>query len=257
MSNTRVYGNKRRTIFAALDSGNPFADPSAATDDEINAMLNISSVIKWDSSDLGVQESKKIDDRVLTDNAGAQRRGFVQFGGGLNLLTPRDISNVVDAAVKAFNLFKTPRTLLWIVDRVVALNNTAVTAGQRVNIYQVAVDANKNLTSGDASYSYTVRLVPQGDVYSQQVVAPAVAVALTTTGHTANLSLATTKYTWGQAFASGTNVTTQADWASDAPDIASVDNRGLVTALKVGTANITATLPGFLPSTPVAINVAA
>lgn len=257
MTDTRVYSNKRRTIWAAPDSANPFADETAVTDDEINAMLNISSVTKWDSSDLAVQESDQIDDRVLTDSAGAQRRGFIQFGGGLNLLTPRDLANVVDAAVKAFALFRTPRTVLWIVDRALYPNNTPALPGQRANVYRIAVDAQKNQTSGDTSYSYTVKLVPQGDVFPQQIIADTTPAPITVTGHSATLSLATNAYTWGVAKLSGATVTNQAEWKSSAPDIASVDNRGLVTALKVGTAQITASYPGATDSAPVSINVTA
>lgn len=258
MADTRVYSNKRRTVWAALEEAHPFTDEEAVTDDEINNnMLNISGVVKWDSSDLSVQESDQIDDRVLTDSAGAQRRGFTQFGGGLNLLTPRDMDNIVDAAVKAFALFRTPRTVLWIVDRPLYLNNTPALPGQRVNVYRVAVDAQKNQTSGDTSYSYTVKLVPQGDVFPQQVIADTTPAKVIVTGHTASLSLATKPYTWGVAKLSGATVTNQATWKSSAPDVASVDNRGLVTALKVGTASITATYPGAAASDPVEIEVAA
>lgn len=257
MTDTRVYGNKRRTIAVGLDSANPFADTDFATAEELNKLLNISSVVKWDSTDLAMQESDKIDDRVLTDNAGAQRRGFPQFGGSINLLSPKDLANIVDIAVKAFALFKTPRTVLWIADRVGPLNSTPFIAGQRINRYKIAVDAKKNQTSGDTSYSYTIKLIPQGDVYPQEIVAASTPLKVTTSGHKAALSLATNKWTWGQAKLGESVVTTQADWSSSNPAVAVVDGRGLVTALSPGTASITATVPGATKSDPVSITVAA
>lgn len=257
MTDTRVYGNKRRTIAVALDSANPFADTEFATADELNDMLNISSVVKWDSTDLAMQESDKIDDRVLTDSAGAQRRGFPQFGGAVNLLTPKDLENIVDVAVQAFALFKTPRTVLWIADRVGPLNSTPFVPGQRINRYKIAVDAKKNQTSGDTSYSYTIKLVPQGDVFPQEIVAAATPLKITTSGHKVALSLAGARYTWGQARLGESNVTTQASWKSSNPAVAVVDGRGLATALTVGTASITASVPGAEDSDPITITVSA
>jgi len=257
MSDTRMYGNKMRTIWVAAAAGNPFTDPSQPTDDEINAMLNISSVVKWDSTDVGVQDSDKIDDRVLTDAAGAQRRGFVQFGGTLNLLTPKSLANVADLATKAFTLFKTPRAVIWVVDRVGYANTTPSLPGQRINVYKVAVDAKKNQTSGDTSYSYTVKLVPQGDVLPQQITADTTPLAITTSGFTTALKLSNLAYTWGMAKIGTTNVTTQATWTSSNPAVATVDNRGLVTALSAGTTNIVVSYPGATSSTAIAITVTA
>jgi len=77
------------------------------------------------------------------------------------------------------------------------------------------------------------------------------------TGHTASLSLATKQYTWGVAKLSGATITNQASWKSSAPAVASVDNRGLITPLSVGTAQITASYPGATDSDPVAIAVTA
>lgn len=257
MTDTRVYGNKRRTIAVGLDSANPFADIEFATADELNALLNISSVVKWDSTDLAMQESDKIDDRVLTDNAGAQRRGFPQFGGSVNLLTPKDLANIVDIAVKAFNLFKTPRTVLWIADRVGPLNSTPFVAGQRINRYKIAVDAKKNQTSGDTSYSYTIKLIPQGDVFPQEIVASSIPLKISTSGHKTSLSLATNKWTWGQAKLGESTVTTQASWKSSNPAVAVVDGRGLVTGLSAGEAKVTASVPGAADSEPITITVSA
>ncbi len=257
MTDTRVYGNQRRTIWSALDSGNPFADPTAPTATEINAMLNISSVIKWTSTTLAMQASAKLDDRVLTDSAGAKRRGFLTFAGTVNLLSPKNELDTTDPAQQAYTLFKTPHEVMWIVDRIGPLSSTLATAGERVNVYKIAVDAKKSLTSGDNSYSYTIDLIPQGDAFPGQVVAGSPALAITTSGHEVTLNLATKVYTWGQAELGTSNITTQATWTSDNPAVAVVDSRGLVTALSAGTTNITASYPGATASTPIAITVTA
>lgn len=257
MTDTRMYGNQRRTIAIALASGNPFANPNAPTATEANAMLNISSVVKWNKTNLATQSSKTVDDRVLTDSAGAKRRGFIQFGGTVNLLSPKDETDAADIALQAFNIVKTPRTLVWVVDRVGPLNNTPFAAGDEVNVYQVAVDSKSNETSGDTTYSYTIEAIPQGDVFPNQILAASPAVAVTTSGHTTALSLATCAYTWGQAKIGSVDVTTRATWKSDNTKIATVDSRGLVTAVAVGSANITASYPGATNSTAIAITVSA
>lgn len=249
----KVYSNKRVTLWAATVGSNPFADPEAPTDDEINALLNISGAVKWDSTDLGMQESDQIDDRVLTDEGTAQRRGFLQFGGTLNMLTPKDPADTSDIAVQAAALLRTPREDLWIVERVVYLNNSAAAVGQHVNVYKVMTDATKNQTEGDASYSYTVSLLPQGDVYPQAVTADATPVTITTAGHDTSLTVG--QSTWGRARAGLFDVTNLATWTSSAPAVATVDNHGIVTGISAGSANVTAVLPGWTVSTNIAITV--
>jgi uncharacterized protein YjdB len=51
-------------------------------------------------------------------------------------------------------------------------------------------------------------------------------------------------------------VTRRAVWASDNPAVATVE-KGIIVGQSAGTANITATFPGSLPSTAVAVTVAA
>jgi len=241
----KVYSNKRRTLFAATTGSNPFADESAPTAAEINAMLNFSSAVKWDSTDVGVQESDQIDDRVLTDEGTAKRAGFAQFGGTVNLLTPKNPSDTSDVAVQASALFATEgmREQLWIVDRIVPLNSTPVAPGDTVSIYKVLTDAKQNVTEGENSYSYTVSLLPQGTVFPSYVVADGTtAGSITLAGH--NASMTSGGYTWGRATYEGIDITNLATWSVDDPTIATIDNHGIVSAVTAGSVSLQISYPG-------------
>jgi len=235
----KVFSNKRRTLWAATVASNPFADESAPTDAEINAMLKFSAVVKWDNTDLGVQESEQIDDRVLTDEGTAQRAGSAQFGGTVNLLTPKDPSDTSDQAVQAAALFATEnmREELWIVERVVPLATGAATAGETITVYKVMTDAKKNQTEGQTSYSYTVTLLSRGTLLPQFVVADDTTPgAITLTGHEAAMTVG--DYTWGKATYEGADITTLASYTSSDQSVIAVTSNGIVYAVGAGTADL-------------------
>jgi len=255
----KVYSNKRRTLFSATTGSNPFADEAAPSAAELNAMLNFSSAVKWDSTDVGVQESDQIDDRVLTDAGTAKRAGFAQFGGTVNLLTPKDQADTADIAVQSAALFATEnmRQQLWIADRIVPLSSTPIVAGNTINLYKVLTDAKQNQTEGENSYSYTVSLLPQGTVIPGYVVGSAVAGDIVIAGHNDSISLAGGVYTWGKATYEGNDITNLATWTSTDTTILTIDNHGIVTALTTGTASIVPSYPGAAVHAGLAITVAA
>jgi hypothetical protein len=53
------------------------------------------------------------------------------------------------------------------------------------------------------------------------------------------------------------NITTLVTWVSSATDVASINTAGLAAGLKVGETIITATMPGFVSTNHVIINVTA
>ena len=97
------------------------------------------------------------------------------------------------------------------------------------------------------SSTATLSVTPSAPLASITVTpsAPTIAVgamqAFTATGH----------YSDG----STSNLTTSATWASDTPTVASVIPGGVVTAVAVGTANISATLAGVTASAPVTVDL--
>jgi hypothetical protein len=241
----KVFSNKRRTLWAATVGSNPFADVTQPTDAEINAMLKFSAVVKWDSTDLGVQESNQIDDRVLTDEGTAQRAGLAQFGGTVNLLTPKDPSDTNDTSVQVAALFATlnMREELWIVERVVSLATSDAAPGDTVTVYKVMTDAKKNQTEGESSYSYAVTLLSRGTLLPQYVVANGTtAGAITLTGYDAGPAAGS--YTWGKATYEGIDITNLADFTVSDPTILSTTSNGIVKAIASGTATLIPSYPG-------------
>jgi hypothetical protein len=62
------------------------------------------------------------------------------------------------------------------------------------------------------------------------------------------------QFTATGTYSDGSTQTVAATWTSDTPSVATV-NQGIVTAIGVGTANISATFGGFTASTPVTVNL--
>lgn len=238
MADTRVLSNKHRNIYVAPVAATPFTQSpftgQLAVADFAD-FLDISSVIKWDGTDFGIQESDTIDDRVLTDDASAQSRGFSQFGGSINLLYPSDYTDTTDIAQQAFELFRTPRTQFYVIERVVVGASVAEAAGQTFTVTKVISDGFSPDTEGDDSYAYTVNLVPQGDVYISDVIATGLTIV--ESGH--DTTLAVGAATWGKALLGTTNVTVLATYSSSAPAVATVTNNGIIVGVSAGTATIT------------------
>lgn len=251
---TRDLSNKRITIWVGNSSSVAnLQTPSLA---EINAMLMISDAIRFNGFDFGSKASSRVDDRSLSDDGGATIRGFAQFGGGLPLFYPKkaDSSSILR---QVFNLVKAARTPLIIVERVGFKSTSApIAAGDNVNVYRVLTDGFDPDTSGDGGYAYLLQLLPQGDVYPWTIVPAASPATLTVIGG-ATLALTVAGGVVGLRGAAyqGSNVTPRCSWSSSAPNIATVDNRGIIKPIAAGSTNILPTFPGAAAATPVAVTV--
>lgn len=253
---TRDLSNGRVALYAG--TANSVANLQQPTAVEIAAMLPIHDVVRWSGFTLGAKASTAVNDRSLSDNGGAVTRGFNQFSGGLPLYYPK-VTEVVGPLRSAFNLFKIPRTSIIIVERIGFKDaSQPIVAGDNVNVYRLMTDGFNPDTTGDGGYAYVLDLLPQGDVYPWTIVPAASPAAVTIIGTaTATLSLAGVNRALRGASYQGKTITPRAVWSSSAPAVASVDNRGLITGLSAGTANVTATFPGGTASSAVAVTVAA
>lgn len=256
MADTRVIANKHRNIYLATEASAPFAQSpfeGSVIVGDFADFLDISSVVKWDGSDLGVQDSDDVDDRVLTDSATATIRSSTQFGGNLSLVMPDDFNDTTDIAQQAWELLRTKNTKLWVIERLVTPVSTAPAAGQDVNVYLVIRDSKAYEKPDDASWGYTIGLLPQGRAYIKRVIAPDTPVALTQTGFDTTMTVG--QVSWGQVFASGNNITTLATYSVNDPTLGTVTNNGIVHALAAGALTVTAAYPGYT-SVAVSITVA-
>lgn len=253
---TRDLGNRRIKVAIGLLSS--IANKAAPTVTELNALLDVTEAVRWDGFDFGMDASDQIDDRSLADDAAATIRGFAQFGGGMPFFFPK-VTDTGSILRQTFNLLKTQRTALVVVERIGYKDFTgAFAAGDNINVYAVMNDGYTPDTEGDGGYAYTMNLLSQGDVFPWTVAAPAAPVAVAIVGAaTQALSLAGTKVALRGATYQGNNVGPRCQWISSAPNVATVDTHGVIVGISAGTANITASFPGATVSPPVAVTVAA
>lgn len=247
---TKVLANQRVTVLAGLASGiTDWKDPDLA---ELNALTNVSGAINWASFDLNIQASQQSDDRTLTDGAGAQSRGFTNFGGGLQFVTPRpdDTSSIYRTA---YNIFSTPRVELVVAVRYGEKNSTGPAAGDRWTMYHVITDA-VSFGQGDVSKFYTVNLVARDDILVAHIIPDSPAVAITQT--ILDDTVAPGDLVFASAAYQGWDVTKEVTWVSSNEALLVQVHPGIFRAIDVGTPTIKAQYPGATDSTPGTVTIA-
>ena len=246
---TKVLSNQRVTVLAGLASGvASWANPTLV---EIEALTNVSGAVNWNSFDLNIKASDQKDDRTLTDGAGAQSRGFTNFGGNLQLVNPRP-DDTASVFRTAYNIFSTPRVELVVAVRYGPLNSTAPAAADRWTIYHVVTDA-VSFGENDVSKFYQVTLVARDDILVGYILPPTVATTITVTALTATTTVG--KLVFASAAYQGWDITKAATWvSSDETKLIQV-HPGIFLATGAGSPTITAKYPGATDSTPTAITV--
>ncbi|MFF2388958.1 hypothetical protein [Agromyces sp. NPDC058104] len=252
MTDVKYLTNKRLTVWAALASGNPFVDPSHPTDDEINAMLNISDAVRANGYSFGVQATPSTDDRSLTDDASAQGDGFMNFGGDIPAYTPSDYTNVADILQKVWVLTKAQGTVLWIVTRLGKPNNSLAAPGDVVSVFRVKTDGQQHNTEGAGGRIRMLSVQPDGEVYPNILVADTTPVAVTATGP-ATASVGDPFY--ANALLSGLNITRDAIWTSSDPTKVFSDGGGVFIPLAAGAVTLVASYPGATAATAIPVTV--
>lgn len=258
MPDTKAYSNGYVNIWVVPVNG--IANPAAPTAAEINAGVNISEAVAWDGTTIPtMSESSDLDDRSILDAGNATYRGLSEYEGTLQLFTPRNLADTVSTFGKTFQLFKIPEGKYWIVVRV--LQNAQrkadpAVAGQFVSVYKVIASTYTNEVDGEDSYKYNVELLPQGAAYPDAIVKLASPPTVTNASGSASLVVGGTAVLRATL---GTHRATQlVTWVSSDPSKATVSPNGVVKAVAVGTASITATHPSAsAASTAIAITVTA
>lgn len=245
----KVLSNQRVTVLAGLSSGIAnWANPSLAN---LQALTNVSGAVNWNSFDVNLQASELQDDRTLTDGAGAQSRGFTNFGGPIELVHPRpdDLASIFRTA---YNIFSTPRVELVVAIRYGKLNSVAPAAGDKWTIFRVLTDAT-SFGAGDVSRFYTVNLVARDDVLVNHIVAPGTPVAATIA--VVDAAVAVGELVFASALYQGWDITKSATWvSSDETKLIEV-HPGIFLAKASGSPTLKAQYPGATDSTTSAITI--
>lgn len=247
MASTKILANQNVTVIAGLASGiSNWAKPTLA---ELNALTNVSGAVNWDAFDLNIKSSDQKDDRTLTDGAGAQSRGFTNFGGTLQFVNPipGDTASIYRTT---YNIFSTNRVELVVAVRYGKSNALGPAAGDKWNVFHVITDA-VMFGENDVSMYYQLTLVPRDDVLSGYIVPVATPTTVTTAALSATGTVGTLIFV--SAAYQGWDVTKAVTYTvSDETKLIQV-HPGIFRVLAAGSPTIIANYPGAAPSTALAI----
>ena len=247
----KVLSNQRVTVLAGLASG--IANWKVAQLAELVALTNVSSAVNWNSFGLNLKASDQKDDRTITDGAGAQSRGFVNFGGNLQFVhpIPTDLASVYQ---QAYTLFSTPRVELVVAVRYGKLSSSAPAAGDKWTIYHVITDA-VTFDHNDVSRFYQVALVARDDIMVGYIVPPAAPVAITTAVLAATGTVSAGTLIFASALYQGYDITKAATWVSSDETKLALVHPGIFKTVGAGTPTIKAQYPGGTDSTALTITL--
>lgn len=273
MANTKIFADGNAlTVWFALP--NYAANPAKPTVAELNAAVNVTPSVAWENWSFGAQASNQTSDPSFADVGNTQTRGFAQFGGTISFFYPKTYA--VDATnpnYVTFAALRTPRTLGYVIIRSDGRKTTSgagdpskpAVANDLIYIYKVMSDGWADVNTGEVSFKYTITFQPQGDLWTNSVVATAVTlvtpVAIGTAAYTVGGRTPLATYYTGRQLAAVTNQWSGYpgwfNWSSSAPQFASVDKNGVVTGVAAGLANIIATDPKTgVASTALAVTIA-
>jgi hypothetical protein len=240
MVDEKVTSNGNITVWWVPAAG--IADYRSPTAAEINAGVDLTEAIAWDSFELAASESNDVDDRSLLDKGNAVTRGFQQFAASFNTFRDANQGDLTSSYNIAFETFRTPRQYGYLITRVLQKTqgtSPAATAGEWISVYKFVSDAVGDDTEGEDSYKMTLSFLPQGEikVYTQ------VKAATTVTAAPATLTSAVGDVDTATATLSAKSVTQGATWTSSDPAVASVSPNGVITSIAAGSATISANHP--------------
>jgi len=247
---TKVLSNQRVTVLAGLASG--ISDWSEPTLAELNALTNVSGAINWASFDLNIQASQQSDDRTLTDGAGAQSRGYTNFGGTLQFVNPR-VDDTASIYRTAYDIFSTPRVELVVAVRYGKQNSLGPAAGDRFTIYHVITDA-VAFGQGDVSKFYSVNLIARDDILPGYIVPAASPSTITVT--VASATVEPGDLVFASAAYEGWDVTKEVVWVSSDESLLIQVHPGIFQAVADGTPTLKAQYPGATDSSTSTITIA-
>lgn len=242
-----------------LVPANGIANYKAPTAAEINAGLDVTDAIAWESTTFPVaSESEDVDDRSLRDKGNATGRGTAQFEAALNFFYPKDLTDTVSDYGKAYNMLRVPRVPLYVVTSVLQAPEgvaTPVSAGDWVSVYRFLTDAWTDDIEGDDSYKYAIGFLTQGEVAVYTQVKNSGPVVVSSAPGSNSIGVGDSVAL--RATLGGKPATQSVEWHSSNIGVATVSPNGVVTGQSAGSADITATHPAATgASTAKAITVA-
>jgi len=249
---TKILSNKNVTVWVGPDTA--IADYAAPKTTEVNALKNYSEAVKWDGFDFAPAASDQQDDRGLTDAAGAQSRGFANWGGHLSFWNPQPGAVAGDVYFDAREEFRAQRQFKAVVVRIGKSNALPAADGDEVYAFRVMNDALAQ-NRGDSSMYYTVNLLSQGEEGVNAILAPDTPAALTISIDKGDVALEVGDVVRLKAVTQGKNVTIGTTWTVSDPTIATVTPHGIVIGVAAGDVTVSATYPGAAAATPEAITV--
>lgn len=247
---TKVLSNQRVTVLAGLASA--IDDWSEVTLAELAALTNVSGAVNWDSFDLNIQASEQVDDRTLTDGAGAQSRGFTNFGGALQFVHPR-VDDLASVFRSAYDIFSSLRVELVVAVRYGKLNSLAPAAGDKWTIYHVITDGTA-FGANDASRYYGVTLKARDDILPNYIVPAASPAAVSIT--VVDNSVTVGDLVFVSAEYQGWDVTKSADYVVSNEALLVEVHPGIFLAKAVGTPTVKGTYTGGADSSASTITIA-
>jgi len=251
---TKIISNKNVAMFGGLAGVFP-ADWTKPTETELSALSPVSEAVRWNSFGVNIQASNQVDSRVLSDGAGAQERGYVQFGGDMQLRQPVPTDTTSSYAV-AKGIFGAPNVQTIAALRAVTPVGTAVDAGQEfAYVMHTLTDAHSYGRDDEAAIYYQVSLLPQSDLLSNYIVPDGTTkVALTSSSAT----VTTPGLIFVKATYFGIDVTKQVVWTTSDATKLELLHPGIFRGVAAGSATISATFAGdaaTAPAAPVSITV--
>jgi hypothetical protein len=247
---TKVLSNQRVTVLAGPAAGvSSWAHPLLA---DLTELENISEAVNWDSFDLNLQGSEQNDDRTLTDGAGAQSRGFTNFGGTLQLVSP-PVGDTASKYKVAYDILSDMRVELVVAVRYGKLNSQAPAAGDRWYIYHVMTDATA-FGQNDVSKFYSVTLIARDDVLPNYIVPAASPATIVKTILDASVAVGDLVFISSEY--EGWDITKSAEYViSDETKLVMV-HPGIFRAIATGAPTVTVKYPGATSSTAGAVTIA-
>ena len=246
---TKILSNQRVTVLAGLASG--IANWKVPLLSELTALTNVSGAVNWNSFGLNLKASDQKDDRTLTDAAGAQSRGFVNFGGNLQFVHPLP-TDTTSIYRQAYTLFSSTRVELVVAVRYGKLNSVAPAAGDKWTIFHLITDA-VTFDHNDVSRYFQVSLVARDDIMVRYVVPPLALVAITIAALAVTGTVAAGTLIFASALYQSWDMTKAVTWVSSDETKLTLVHPGIFKVIGAGTPTIKAQYPGATDSTPLTI----
>lgn len=252
--NKKAISNGNVTVWVVPAAG--IANFKAPTPAEINAGLDITDAIAWESTTFpSATESEDIDDRSLRDKGNASTRGAAAFEADLNLFYPKVKGDVTSDYGKAYNFFKRPGVPVYLVTRVLQAptgEHKDAKKGEWVSVYRFITDGWTDDFEGDDSIKYAVGFLTQGEVLPYTQVAGGVLSLESLSGAT---SVDVGKSIVLGATLDNKPATRVVKWSSSDPTKARVSGNGVVTGIAGGAVDIEVSHPAATAAKTLSVTV--